>query len=76
MASWGGEGPPGKTCRECRHWWEDAALEPYAASGKLRPQHCLLAVRRMNSNIPKVPFYALACKEFVPNPNPLPAERK
>jgi hypothetical protein len=78
MASWGGEGPPGKTCRECRHWWGGAALALYFASGGLKPQHCQLAVKRMSPAIPKVPFYALACKHFEFNSAALPAikERK
>lgn len=74
MASWGGEGPPGKCCRECQHW-DHSKRELYFATGLLKPQACLLAERRMQIDTPKVPHYALACKEFVPNPNAPPAAR-
>jgi hypothetical protein len=71
MASWGGGGPEGKTCRECQHWDAGGTGRVlYFVRGMLKPQQCLLAARCMQIDTPKVPFYALACKEFVLNPDP------
>jgi hypothetical protein len=73
MASWGGGGPPGKTCRECVNWdhHNRNVRQYFITSGELTPKRCLKAVQlMMRIDIPRVPYYARACKEFILNEHP------
>lgn len=82
MASWGGEGPAGTTCRECLFWTRpDYRSEQYFAwsherRGQLRPQKCQKACGMLNrSDIPKVEHAQSSCKFFQLNPEPPELER-
>ena len=82
MASWGGEGPAGTTCRECLYWTRpDHASQRYYAwghqfGGSLRPQKCQKACGMLNrSDIPKIAYWQSSCKFFQLNPEPPAPER-
>jgi len=62
MASWGGEGPAGKSCRECQYWLHAGYLE----SGMIKKAVCnkfQSLMSPMRRGIP-IPHYAPACKYF------------
>lgn len=66
MASWGGSGPKGKTCRECEHWLHKGG---YYATGVIFPAVCRKA-KALMVKATSVPDFASACKFFLENPNP------
>jgi len=82
MASWGGDGPAGTTCRECLFWTrplyrsEQYFARSHEKSGTLRPQKCQKACALLNrSDIPKVDHAQPSCKFFQLNPEPPAPER-
>lgn len=62
MAFWGGTGPTGKTCRECRLWHADGYM---ASSGLLKDSICdkYKSLTHGTEGL-RVPHYAKACKYF------------
>lgn len=78
QAHFGGNGPVGSACYECRHWKPagTAAHEYYSASGLkgggLKPHPCEIFRRITGSIGPKVPYNAAACRYFERSDNPPP----
>lgn len=76
MASWGGEGPAGTTCRECMHWKFEARNGYFAASHETRPRsikdhRCDKAVRMLQQPLaPKIHHGQPSCKYFERNNAP------
>jgi hypothetical protein len=63
----------GKCCRQCQHW----DFIGYFASGVIRAAQRTKARAMMNQpNVPRVPFFAGACKYFEENPDPPPAYKE
>jgi hypothetical protein len=75
MASWGGEGQAGSTCRECV-FWQFTRKGGYFSSAHdralaLKPQRCGLAIRKlMRSDLPKIEHAQPSCKLFEINNAP------
>lgn len=74
-----GTGPKGKTCRECEWWHGHKGQHPgyYSHKHKDKP----LEAKKANCNRPiankpkkRIPHYAIACRLFVENPNPMPGK--
>lgn len=75
MASWGGEGPAGTTCRECSFWQFTRKAGYFSAAHDralaLKPQRCGLACRKlMRSDLPKIEHGQPSCKMFELNNAP------
>lgn len=81
MASWGGEGPLGTTCRECIHWKFDAQRGYFAATHETKPRalkehRCDKAVRMLQQPLaPKIEHWQPSCKYFERNNAPPAMQR-
>lgn len=75
MASWGGEGPAGTVCRDCKFWQFERKGGYFSSSHdralSLKPQRCELAIRKLfRDDLPKIEHYQPSCKHFEKNPTP------
>lgn len=81
MASWGGEGPAGTTCRECLHWKFEARRGYFAATHEANPRgikdhRCDKAARMLQQPLaPKINHRQPSCKYFERNNAPPAAVR-
>ena len=77
MASWGGAGPPGTTCRLCKHWNQTGSWRKanFATQGAPLPARCLLYERLMYRRGNVVPHDAESCKYYEASPHPQPLRR-
>jgi hypothetical protein len=70
MASWGGEGPAGTTCRECSFWQFTRKAGYFSKAHDVRPlalkpQRCGLACRKLfRDDLPKIEHNQPSCKMF------------
>lgn len=81
MASWGGEGPEGTTCRECIHWTFDKQHGYFAKTHETHPNcikahRCDKAVRMLQQPLaPKIAHDQPSCKYFERDHAPPPLMR-
>jgi hypothetical protein len=65
-----GTGPPGRTCRQCTHWWHD--LSGYDHKGFIKPARCRQFTALTNQLGARVPADTPACKYFAPTNDLVP----
>jgi hypothetical protein len=81
MASWGGEGPDGTTCRECVRWKFDPRNGWFASTHETSPRalkahRCDKACRMLQQPLaPKIEHSQPSCKYFERNNAPPPTTK-
>ncbi len=75
MAYWAGTGPPGRTCRECRHFGQKKGDIGYNTHGLLKNAKCAQYLSLSLRDGRAIPHDSKACKFFEESVSPPPSFR-